>query len=133
MFAAACGASVGAGSGNSSTIAASPADTRAQRTAAARRRVARRLARRRPTRLGRAQPGARTEQQPPGHSAAERGLGQRDIGCRKTHPDQREQQAVGDKADNRGEGVARGNGPDGHAEDQEGEADIESQGSLVTA
>ncbi len=40
MFAAACGASVGAGSGNSSTIAASPAATTVQSAAAASRRIA---------------------------------------------------------------------------------------------
>ena len=36
------------------------------------------------------------------------------------------------KADNRGERVACGNGPGGHAEDQEGETDIESQGNPST-
>ena len=126
MFAVACGASVGAGSGNSSTIARDP--RRDQSAEDCRRKAqggGQRLAG--GPRLGAAQPGAHTDQQSPRQSAAEGGLGQRDIGCRETQPDQREQQAIGDKTDNRGERVACGNGPGAHADHQEGEADIESQ------
>ena len=80
-------------------------------------------------RLARAQSGAGTDQQPAGHPAADRGLGQRHVRRGQTHPDQREQQPEGDKPDHRGECVARGGGPDGQSEDQYGEADVKSQGS----
>jgi hypothetical protein len=68
------------------------------------------------------------QQQNPGYPAADRGLRQRDIRCRETHPGQREQQPEGDKADNRGEGVTSRDGPHSHRDDQEGKTDIENQG-----
>ena len=85
MFAAAGAANVGAGSGNSSTIAASPADTRAQsrRPQAARRRPASRRIAGRPVRRKRA---LAPSSSPPDQSAADRGFGQRNIRRREPAP-----------------------------------------------
>ena len=66
------------GLGSSSTIAASPAVTRVHSTAAASRRTAP-VARAVGQCLARAQSGARGDQQPAGHAAADRGLGQRHV------------------------------------------------------
>ena len=59
-----------------------------------------------------AQAGRRAEQQRAGQAAADRRLGQRHVGGIEAHPHEREQQAVGDEADDRREGLARGDRPD---------------------
>ena len=100
------GASVGAGSGSVSTQSASVAVTAAATSGGddARQR-ARPLGARRG--FGAAQARRRADQQRAGQAAADGGLGQRHVDAVQLHPDQRQQQAVGDEADDRGERVAR--------------------------
>ena len=111
MLAAVCGASVGAGSGSVSTHSASVAVTAAAPSGGD-------DARRAPGPLGArggfgaAQARRRADQQRAGQAAADRGFGQRHVDAVQLHPGQRQQQAIGDEADDRGERVAREHRPE---------------------
>ena len=65
----------------------------------------------RAARFGAAQPRRGADQQRAGQAAADRRFGQRHVDAVQLHPDQRQQQAVGDEAGDGGEGVARDDGP----------------------
>ena len=125
-FSAAAGASVGAGSGRNSTRPRAPPRpiAREHRGQQAQDRAG---TFRRRRHLAGAQAGRRAEQQRAGQAAADRGLRQRHVGGTETHPDEREQQPVGDEADDRGEGLARGDRPDGDANTTHRQADLERQ------
>ena len=108
------GASDGPGAGrrqHSAAKASRPATSAARRR---RRQLQAAARRRRPA----APPGApsrlrRDDQQHAGDAAADRGLGQRDVGRVKADPDERQQQPVGEIADHGGEQLAGGDGPGG--------------------
>ena len=67
------------------------------------------------------------DQEPTGQAAADRRLGQRHIGGGEPHPDDRQQQPVGDKTDDGGECVARGDRPQGDGENGESKARVQGQ------
>ena len=103
---------------------ARPAATSAHNTPAARRTG--RLVRGVVT-FGGAQACDRTEHQHAGHSAADRGLRQRDIDRREPDPGDRQQQPVDDEADNGRERFARGNRRSPDPQDQDDKTDIENR------
>ena len=74
--------------------------------------------------FGAAQPGRGTDQQDAGQATADGRFGQRDIDTVQLHPGQRQQQPVGDEADDRGKRFARDDRPHRQAEDQQREADV---------
>ena len=77
--------------------------------------------------FGKAQACDRTEHQHAGHSAADRGLRQRDIDRREPDPGDRQQQPVDDEADNGCERFARGDRPSPDPQDQDDKTDIENR------
>ena len=109
-FSAAAGASVGAGSGRNSTAAASAAATvaRKQRGREAQDRAG---TFRRPAPRWRAGGPPRRASSAPVRPLADRRLGQRHVDGIEAHPDQCKQQSVGDEANDRCEGFARGDRP----------------------
>src|SRR5215469_7582235 len=68
------------------------------------------------------------KQQNPGDSTADRSFRQGDVRRRKAHPDKRQQQPVGDEANNCGKSPACGDGPNGRRQDQHCQEDLESRG-----
>ncbi len=77
--------------------------------------------------LGRAQTCGSGDEHGAGYAAADRCLGQRDIHGGKPHPNERQQQAKRHKADDGREGRLCTNGPDSHAQHQQGQSGIERQ------
>ena len=126
-FSAAAGASVGAGSGRNSTEAASAAATSAEKQRGEQDAMCTPGVQQRPASFCPPQARRRAEQQRARQPAADRGLSQGHVGGAETHPREGEQEPVGDKAGDRGKGLASGYCPDRDAQHDGGEHDLERQ------
>ncbi len=78
-------------------------------------------------RLGRWQAHGRAQQQDAGGAAPDSGLGQRHVHRREAHPDQRQQQPIGDKAYDGGETLPRRDDPAGDGQHQHGQNGVERE------
>src|SRR5215471_11731201 len=67
------------------------------------------------------------KQQNPGHSTTDRSFRQGNVRRRKAHPDKRQQQTVGDEANNCSKSLARSDGPNSRCHDQNCQEDLECQ------